>query len=106
AGPAWASRSASRWGRRTGGPSSWRRRGGPERRSASACQSSRRGLLTASQTRADRERPVALDYHEFSVLVVDDEPDILSSFRYNYGEDFDILTAESGPRGLQLAPEP
>ncbi|HJW69905.1 MAG TPA: sigma-54 dependent transcriptional regulator [Candidatus Binatia bacterium] len=48
---------------------------------------------------------MALDYHEFAVLVVDDEPDILSSFRYNYGEDFDVLTAESGPRGLELLAE-
>jgi two-component system response regulator HupR/HoxA len=45
---------------------------------------------------------VALDYHQFPVLVVDDEPDILHSFRFNYGEDFDILTAESGPRGLEV----
>jgi two-component system response regulator HupR/HoxA len=45
---------------------------------------------------------VALDYHQFPVLVVDDEPDILRSFRFNYGEDFDVLTAESGPHGLEL----
>ena len=48
---------------------------------------------------------MALDYHEFPVLVVDDEPDILRSFRYNYGEDFDVITAESGPRGLELLAE-
>ena len=45
---------------------------------------------------------MAFDYHQFPVLVVDDEPDILRSFRYNYGEDFDVLTAESGARGLDL----
>jgi len=45
---------------------------------------------------------VALDYREFPVLVVDDEPDILQSFRFNYGEDFDVLTAESGARGLEV----
>jgi fatty-acid desaturase len=45
---------------------------------------------------------VAVDYHQYPVLVVDDEPDILRSFRFNYGEDFDILTAESGARGLEL----
>jgi two-component system response regulator HupR/HoxA len=45
---------------------------------------------------------VAFDYHQFPVLVVDDEPDILHSFRFNYGEDFDILTAESGPSGLEV----
>jgi len=44
---------------------------------------------------------VSLDYSEFPVLVVDDEPDILQSFRFNYGEDFDVLTAESGERGLE-----
>ena len=45
---------------------------------------------------------MAFDYRQFPVLVVDDEPDILRSFRFNYEEDFDILTAESGTRGLDL----
>ena len=45
---------------------------------------------------------MGLDYRQFPVLVVDDEPDILRSFRFNYGEDFDVLTAESGVRGLDL----
>jgi len=45
---------------------------------------------------------VGLDYRQFPVLVVDDEPDILRSFRFNYEEDFDVLTAESGARGLDL----
>jgi DNA-binding NtrC family response regulator len=45
---------------------------------------------------------VEVDYRHFPVLVVDDEPDILSSFTFNYGEDFEILTAESGARGLEL----
>jgi two-component system response regulator HupR/HoxA len=48
---------------------------------------------------------VDLDYREFSVLVVDDEPDILHSCRFNYGEDFDVLVAESGARGLELLAE-
>ncbi len=45
---------------------------------------------------------MALDYRQFPVLVVDDEPDILRSFRFNYGEDFDVLTADSGPHGLEV----
>ncbi len=45
---------------------------------------------------------MAPDYRQFPVLVVDDEPDILRSFRFNYGEEFDVLTAESGTRGLDL----
>ena len=45
---------------------------------------------------------MALDYREFPVLVVDDEPDILQSFRFNYGEDFAVLTADSGARGLEV----
>jgi len=43
-----------------------------------------------------------LDYRRFPVLVVDDEADILRSFRFNYGDDFEILTAESGEEGLVL----
>ena len=43
-----------------------------------------------------------LDYRRFPVLVVDDEADILRSFRFNYGDEFDILTAESGDEGLAL----
>jgi two-component system response regulator HupR/HoxA len=45
---------------------------------------------------------VGVDYREFPVLVVDDEPDILRSFAFNYGDEFEVLTAESGARGLEL----
>src|SRR6185369_16885613 len=45
---------------------------------------------------------MALDYRRFPVLVVDDEPDILRSFRFNYGDEFEILTAEGGEEGLIL----
>ncbi|HYR97180.1 MAG TPA: sigma-54 dependent transcriptional regulator [Candidatus Binatus sp.] len=43
-----------------------------------------------------------VDYRKFPVLVVDDEPDILRSFSFNYGEDFELLTAPSGARALEL----
>ena len=42
------------------------------------------------------------DYRQFPLLVVDDEPDILKSFRFNYGDEFEIVTAESGSHGLAL----
>jgi two-component system response regulator HupR/HoxA len=45
---------------------------------------------------------VALDYRQFPVLVVDDEPDILRAFGFNYGDEFDVLTADSGARGLEV----
>jgi two-component system response regulator HupR/HoxA len=45
---------------------------------------------------------VGVDYREFPVLVVDDEPDILRSFAFNYGDEFEVLTAESGARGLEM----
>ena len=45
---------------------------------------------------------MGVDYRQYPVLVVDDEPDILSSFSFNYGDDFDVLTAPSGARGLEL----
>jgi two-component system, NtrC family, response regulator HupR/HoxA len=45
---------------------------------------------------------VEVDYRQFPVLVVDDEPDILSSFSFNYGDDFDVLTAPSAAQGLEL----
>jgi len=43
-----------------------------------------------------------VDYRQFLVLVVDDEPDILRAFAFNYGDDFQVLTAESGAHGLAL----
>jgi two-component system response regulator HupR/HoxA len=45
---------------------------------------------------------VSLDYRQFPILVVDDEPDILRSFTFNYGDDFEIVTAGSGAQGLDL----
>jgi two-component system response regulator HupR/HoxA len=45
---------------------------------------------------------VEIDYRRFPVVVVDDEPDILRSFAYSYGDEFEIQTAESGARGLEL----
>jgi len=48
---------------------------------------------------------VALDYRNYPILVVDDEPDILRAFRFNYDDEFEILTAESGAEGLELIEE-
>jgi DNA-binding NtrC family response regulator len=45
---------------------------------------------------------VDLDYRRYPIVVVDDEPDILRSFQINYGDEFTIVTAESGSRGLEL----
>jgi two-component system response regulator HupR/HoxA len=45
---------------------------------------------------------VEVDYRRFPVLVVDDEPDILRSFSFNYGDDFDVVTADGGARALEL----
>jgi two-component system, NtrC family, response regulator HupR/HoxA len=43
-----------------------------------------------------------VDYRRHPVLVVDDEPDILNLFRYSYDDEFEIVTAESGARALEL----
>ena len=43
-----------------------------------------------------------LDYRAFPILVVDDEADILRAFELGYGDDFTIVTAESGARALEL----
>ena len=43
-----------------------------------------------------------LDYRAFPILVVDDEPDILRAFELSYGDDFTILTAGGGARGLEI----
>ena len=45
---------------------------------------------------------MGLDYRAFPILVVDDEPDILRAFQLSYGDDFTILTAEAGARGLEI----
>ncbi len=46
--------------------------------------------------------PGSLDPQAYSVLVVDDEPDNLDAFRFNFKRSFRILTAESGAEGLRL----
>ncbi len=43
-----------------------------------------------------------IDYRRFPVVVVDDEPDILRSIKYAYGDEFEIHTADSGAGGLEL----
>ncbi len=43
-----------------------------------------------------------LDYRSHPVVVVDDEPDILKLFRFNYGDEFEIVTADSGADALEL----
>jgi len=43
---------------------------------------------------------VHVDYRHFPILVVDDEPDLLQSFRFNYGDEFEIATAVSGAEAL------
>jgi len=48
---------------------------------------------------------VALDYRNYPILIVDDEPDILRAFRFNYDDEFEILTADSGAEGLRLIEE-
>ena len=45
---------------------------------------------------------MGLDYKRFPVLIVDDEPDILRSFRFNYEDEFEVLTADSGAAALEL----
>jgi DNA-binding NtrC family response regulator len=45
---------------------------------------------------------VELDYRQFPVVVVDDEPDILRAFRFNYADEFDLHTADGGAAGLAL----
>jgi DNA-binding NtrC family response regulator len=44
---------------------------------------------------------VTADHRHLPILVVDDETDILQSFRFNYGDEFDISTAASGAEGLE-----
>jgi two-component system response regulator HupR/HoxA len=45
---------------------------------------------------------VEVDYRQFPILVVDDEQDILSTFRYSYGDEFEVRTAESAARALDI----
>ena len=43
-----------------------------------------------------------IDYAQYPVLVVDDEPDILTSIRVAYEDDFQILCAPGGEEGLRI----
>lgn len=43
-----------------------------------------------------------LDYREFPVLIVDDEPDILSSFRLAFRREFTVHCADGGAAGLAI----
>ena len=43
-----------------------------------------------------------LDYRKNPVVVVDDEPDILKLFRFSYGDEFEVVTAESASNALEL----
>jgi DNA-binding NtrC family response regulator len=43
-----------------------------------------------------------IDYKNFHVLVVDDEPDNLDAFRFSFRKAFQISYAESGPQALDL----
>ena len=38
----------------------------------------------------------------YPILVVDDEQDILTTFRYSYGDEFEVMTAESAARALDI----
>jgi two-component system, NtrC family, sensor kinase len=46
-----------------------------------------------------------LDYREYPVLYVDDEPENLRIFQLGFRRDFSILTAESGEEGLRILNE-
>src|SRR5947209_5390158 len=46
-----------------------------------------------------------IDYRLYPVLVVDDEPDILASFRLSYGGEFAVHCAASGADGLDVLRE-
>ena len=43
-----------------------------------------------------------VDYRAFPILVVDDEPEILRTFEFNYRHDFTILTANDAEEALAL----
>ncbi|MGH7894852.1 MAG: sigma-54-dependent transcriptional regulator [Candidatus Binatia bacterium] len=45
---------------------------------------------------------MALDYRSVPILVVDDEPDILKSFAFSYGDEFTLLTADGGAKALEV----
>ena len=45
----------------------------------------------------------ALDLAKFPILVVDDEPDNLDAFRFNFGKEFPLRLANSAEEALALA---
>jgi len=51
-----------------------------------------------ARTRTDR----AVDYREFPILYVDDEPDNLRIFELTFRSEFEILTAADAPAGLEV----
>lgn len=48
------------------------------------------------------DRRVVLDYFQYPVLVVDDERENLMAFELNFRDQFEVVTAESGPEALAL----
>ncbi len=61
--------------------------------------------LTRTQRPVDTRAPVAVDYRQFPILVVDDEQDVLRAFEFSFEDDFTIVTADGGSRGLELLAE-
>jgi two-component system response regulator HupR/HoxA len=49
--------------------------------------------------------PLPVDYRAFPILVVDDEPEILRTFEFNYRRDFTILTATNAEDALAIVRE-
>ena len=49
--------------------------------------------------------PDAVDYHAYPVLLVDDEPDLRTTFRMTYAKEFDVTCAGSGSEGLEVLRE-
>src|SRR5213080_1210572 len=102
AAPGSGSRSRTASSPPTAGGSRWRARPAPAPRSASCCRPRPPPFLLTGRRAATDRGTVEFDYRRFPVVVVDDEPDILRAFTFNYGDEFALLTAESGAGGLQL----
>lgn len=61
--------------------------------------------MTPNQPETNREimdDGPSIDYANFPILVVDDEPDVLSSFRLAFRRKFTVHCAEGGRAGLEL----
>jgi two-component system response regulator HupR/HoxA len=56
--------------------------------------------VTATETIEGARRQSAV--HPYGILVVDDEPAILESLELTLAPDYRVLTAESGPQGLEI----